>query len=187
MAKKRKKRGKARRRTTKARRRAPAAPKTRWRTRRAPKKAKRRRRRGVGGSYTRTAKTAATTAAALGVTALLVSGFGNRLLAGMFATPTTRAIGKAAVALGAGYALWKLKARKAAGVVMTAGVAASVMEITGTVAGPQIDRIMANVPALKGLTGGPPPAAAAPAAVVAGVGQAYPVTRLEDPIFRRPF
>lgn len=181
---KRRKRAKKKK-APKARRRSARKPKIVYRTRSARKKPRRRRR--VGGSYTRTAKTAATTAAALGVTALLVSGFGNRLLAGMFATPTTRAIGKAAVALGAGYVLWKFAARKAAGVVMTAGVAASVMEITGTVAGPQIDRVMANVPALKGLTGGAAPAAAAPAAIVAGVGQAYPVARIEDPIFARPF
>ena len=185
MAKRRKK-AKRRAAAPRPRRRArrSTAPKAMARRSSARRKPARRRRRGVGGNYTRTAKTAVTTAAALGVSALLVSGFGNRLLSGMFATPTTRALGKVGVALGAGYALWKLKARKAAATVMTAGVAASVMEITGSVAGPQIDAVMARVPALKGLTGGA--AAAAPA--VAGVGQVYPAARRAvDPIFARPF
>ena len=183
MAKKRKKA--KRRAAPRARRRsrrasAPRAP-ARRRSSARRKPVRRRRRSGVGGSYTRAAKTAATTAGALGVTALLVSGFGNRLLSGMFATPLTRAAGKVAIALGAGFVLWKFKARKAAGVVMTAGVAASVMEATAALAGPQIDAIMAKVPAIKGMTG------AAPAAV-AGVGQRYlqaPVP--EDAIFAKPF
>lgn len=181
------KKGKARRRSKGARSRAPAAPRARRRPTRGRRTVKRRRRRrtGTGASFTRSAKTAATTAVGLGVTGLLFTGFGNRLLSGMFATPTTRALGKAALALTAGYALWKLKARKTAAVVMTAGVAASVMEVTGTVAGPQIDAVMARLPALKSLTG--PPAAAPAAPIVAGVGRRLIAPPIVDPIFPGPF
>jgi len=154
---------------------------TKWRTRSARKKPRRRRR--LAGKFTTVAKKAIAPAAALGVSAVVMSGFGNRLLSGMFKTPTTRALGKAGVALATGLALWQLKQKKAAGVVMTAGVAASVMEITGAMAGPQIDSIMARVPSLQGLRGG----AAAPAAAVSGVGARYPVARREDTVFARPF
>ncbi len=186
MAKKRKKA--KRRAAPRARRRsrrasAPRAP-ARRRSSARRKPVRRRRRSNVGGSFTKRATTAATTAGALGVTALLVSGFGNRLLSGMFATPLTRAAGKAAVAIGAGFLLYRFKARKAAGVVMTAGIAASVMEATAALAGPQIDAVMQKVPALKGITGGA--TGAAPA--VSGVGQRYlQMTPPPDPVFKRPF
>lgn len=120
-------------------------------------------------------------AAALGVSALLVSGFGNKLLSGMFSTPAARAVGRIGVALGVGYALWKMKQRKAAGVVVTAGVAGSVMELTAQYAGPSIDSVLAKVPSIKSLTGG--------TTGVSGVGQRYLPSprRSSDPIFAKPF